>query len=604
MMEKASRAFAGGDPQQPEVFRLGLMVDPEHAEGQHWDLVDWALAQTDFHVVVVLARVPKDKHPGMEGSQDTDASAGGSTRRRVALNAALGVERLRLESRRVLPNNRPTVPSESAVPGIPPGRLLNCEIILTGRSLAEIAPAEVQSLREAGLDALFVLADLSLSGFVAECTLLGTFTVVLGDDRRRRGGPPGFWEVLERDPATGYSIRRLGIRPEDSQTILRRNFVTCDNAVENRGKLQRRALKTVRQFLKELSVSRRLPEVTEAADTGAAEYGVPTVLQSARFAARQLVRLSAGAARQVRPDRMSKQTWRVAMSSGAWMDTDLGQGVPVMAPAGSWIADPFLVHRDGRYGLFVEEYVESEDRGRIAYADVNSNGDIGEFMPVLSESFHVSFPFVFEFSGQLFMTLESRLAGALRVYRSIRYPDVWELHREFLDGVQAADPMILQHAGSWYLLVNVDPCDEADTYSELHVYQSLDPVEGPWREISGNPQVCDPLRARNGGLLRQGDQLFRVCQRHGFGVYGEACSVARVDRLGPTGYSETLVREFTADWEVGLTGPHTITSVGELSVFDYFGPPPRQGRGGEPGEPVPRRRLRQRFTEGRITARH
>ena len=61
-----------------------------------------------------------------------------------------------------------------------------------------------------------------------------------------------------------------------------------------------------------------------------------------------------------------------------------------------------------------------------------------------------------------------------------------------------------------------------------------------WHPHESNPVLFDPLRARNGGMIIFDNQLYRVFQRQGFGIYGESCGVAKIISLSSTDYREEV----------------------------------------------------------------
>ena len=85
-----------------------------------------------------------------------------------------------------------------------------------------------------------------------------------------------------------------------------------------------------------------------------------------------------------------------------------------------------------------------------------------------------------------------------------------------------------------------------------------------------NPIYIDPSRARNGGVLYDGDQIYRVAQKLGFDRYGFGSTVFRIDRLDETCYAETMMVEIEPNFFDGILGTHHLHSYGNISVFDYL----------------------------------
>ena len=68
---------------------------------------------------------------------------------------------------------------------------------------------------------------------------------------------------------------------------------------------------------------------------------------------------------------------------------------------------------------------------------------------VLREPFHLSYPYVFRWRGQWYMTPETLDAGCIRLYRARRFPADWEHVAELLPGA-GADPSPFRWAGCWW----------------------------------------------------------------------------------------------------------------------------------------------------------
>jgi hypothetical protein len=295
-----------------------------------------------------------------------------------------------------------------------------------------------------------------------------------------------------------------------------------------------------------------------------ADSPAPDVRESLRWTGRSLVEAGRLVVEERRRRRMP---WSVAVTDGPWDCADLAAARRLPNPPGSWLADPHWCDYAGRRGLFVEQFDHATGRGRIAWLPWPAAPGTGT-QPVLAYGDHLSFPWTFEVDGRLFMTTESGQARRIRIHECVDFPTDWRLHSEILVGIQTADPIIVRRDGLWFLMVNLDSCDAGEPGNELHVFWATDPLADDWLPVPGNPQVVDPRRARNGGLLDDGEHLLRVAQRHGFRTYGEACTVMRIVELTPRRYVEQPLREFAVD---DGYGPHTLTGPPEHLFFDVGG---------------------------------
>lgn len=239
-------------------------------------------------------------------------------------------------------------------------------------------------------------------------------------------------------------------------------------------------------------------------------------------------------------------------------------------------ADPFIVRHEGRDFIFFEELPYRTGKAHIAAVEVFENGEAGPPLRVLERPYHLSYPFVFPWKGDLYMVPETAGNGTVELYRCERFPDRWRLEKVLLEGVRAFDATLLRDGRRWWMFVNVaEP--GADPSEELHIYVSDSPL-GPWVPHAGNPVVSDARHARGAGPLfwREG-VLFRPSQDCS-STYGSAVSINRIDILDPENYQETPVGRIDPDRKAGMRCLHTFGAAGRLRVVDYLVRRPRWSR--------------------------
>jgi hypothetical protein len=166
-------------------------------------------------------------------------------------------------------------------------------------------------------------------------------------------------------------------------------------------------------------------------------------------------------------------------------------------PALSFIADPFVFERDGRLHLFVEAYDYLDRCGRIDVITLD-----GDFQPVaravaLAEPWHLSYPFVWEAEGVVYMLPEAHRSGTLTLYQADDFPTRWRPMARIALGAAPIDATPLWHGGLWWLFYT-PATSEAAKVGHLHL-AFAERLEGPWRTHPGNPVRRDPGSSRPGG---------------------------------------------------------------------------------------------------------
>lgn len=270
------------------------------------------------------------------------------------------------------------------------------------------------------------------------------------------------------------------------------------------------------------------------------------------------------------------QRWSVGILVGSWEDADLAAATIVPNPPGRYLADPFLIQREGRNVCFVEDFDFACARASISALERGADGAWRLLGPALVEPFHLSFPFMFEYGGALYMIPETHQANEIRLYRCVAFPLGWTHIGTLIEGISAVDTMLFQRGGRWWMLTNISPTGSDEHQSRLHLYWNEDPLTSGWRAHKANPILFDSRIARNGGLLTGADgALYRVRQRQDFARYGGGFSIARIDRIDTSGYAETTVREVGPDFLPGLAGCHHLHSTGGFTAFDILRIEPR-----------------------------
>ncbi len=173
-----------------------------------------------------------------------------------------------------------------------------------------------------------------------------------------------------------------------------------------------------------------------------------------------------------------------------------------------FVADPFMLHHNGRWFMFFEVLNRETQRGVIALATSDDGFNWTYRRIVLEEPFHLSYPYVFEWQGQLYMIPETLGATAVCLYKADDFPTRWTLQHRLIEGLHA-DPSIVRCGDLWWLFT----CTQPYGHDILRLYFARDLV-GPWREHPRSPLITnDQSRARPAGRILQIDRrLVRFAQ--------------------------------------------------------------------------------------------
>jgi len=261
-----------------------------------------------------------------------------------------------------------------------------------------------------------------------------------------------------------------------------------------------------------------------------------------------------------------------------WRKADAARLTETMAiPSGGWTvlpddgqrfyADPMIATWQGRTLMFVEEYPYATSKGVISAVEMGPHGPVGMPEVVFEAAGHLSYPFVFERDGAMWMIPESSSLNGVDLYRATDFPRGWVHAARLVDGAQVSDATIVDHGGKLWMTGTVGGGD-ASTWDALHLW-SAETLTGPWRAHSENPVLLDALGARPAGAFyKRGAELWRPAQDCTTG-YGAGLALCRVTKMDDEGFAQEIgavLRAGGSDWPG--SGLHTVNWADGLEVVD------------------------------------
>ena len=425
---------------------------------------------------------------------------------------------------------------------------------------------DIKRIKELNLDLLIRGGSGILRGDILDACPNGVISFHHADNDINRGGPPGFWEVYDRSARTGFVIQRL--KDElDGGDVLYKGFVSTHWFYSlNRAHLCEVANPFFHRVLEDITSESPKLKVLKKSPYSYPLYTTPTVFQTLIYLLKTSYILGSKIAIKLQGKSFR---WGVAYQfSKKWNEAMLWRSQRISNPKNRFLADPFVIKKNGSHFCFVEDLDFNSNKGSISAYKITPSGyeAIGV---VLEEDFHLSFPFIFEYENEIFMCPETREKKEIRLYKCIDFPRKWEFHTTLMKNVSAADTIIFKHKDRWWLLTNTDQSCVADHGCQLHIFSSNNPMSDEWIAHENNPVIFDPLIARNGGLILSDNEIYRVFQRQGFDMYGRGSGIARITRLSSTEYVEEICSLIQPKFFEGIKGTHTYNFDSDLIVLDY-----------------------------------
>ena len=476
----------------------------------------------------------------------------------------------RLDARRYPPARDPEAPEDLApVIGDTP-----VTIRVTPRMTkhCDYFPDDVVAAIEAqDLDVLLRFGFRILKGRALTSARYGVWSFHHGDNTINRGGPAGFWEVMEGHHVTGAVLQRL-TEQLDAGHVISRSFAATEllSFRRNRGNFYWVAAQLLPQALRQLHDQG--PEWLEQPARWEAYsqrlYVAPTTGEIVRLFFRLASRLVVRKWRAL----VEIEQWIVAyrFTKGVPESNDVPEGVlyrfrELVPPKDRIWADPFPAVHDGRHYLFFEEKPYGS-HAHLSVMEIDAKGQPGPPRIVLERPYHLSYPHVFRWRDEWYMVPETFDERRIELYRAESFPDRWTLHSVLLDGVAAVDATLFEHEGRWWLsfATAVEGLEEA---SALHFYHAPTPL-GPWESHRYNPVKVDVRSERPAGrVFRRDGRLYRPAQ-DGAPRYGSGLVLHEVLELTPTTFREEEVTRIWPTWRPKLNGTHTINAAGGLTAID------------------------------------
>lgn len=213
------------------------------------------------------------------------------------------------------------------------------------------------------------------------------------------------------------------------------------------------------------------------------------------------------------------------------------------------LADPFLFVKDGTLYLFYEHLTRWYGEGRICMRSTRDMITWTEEKDVLIEPFHLSFPYVFEDGGKVYMLPETGADKSITLYEAENDSlTKWRLAKILMKNEEAwYDSVIYKKGGHYYLFTGHD--NNIEQVQHLFIADNL---KGPYKEHPKSPIYYGRDGGRNAGSIIDVDgHLYRPVQVCKNG-YGEQTSIMEIETLSPTDYKEILYKNNIIDTKLSL----------------------------------------------------
>lgn len=226
-----------------------------------------------------------------------------------------------------------------------------------------------------------------------------------------------------------------------------------------------------------------------------------------------------------------------------------------------WAADPFLFEYNDDIFIFAELYDYVKRLGGIGYCKWTGNG-FSKWEKVITEPYHLSYPFIFEKDGQIYIMPETGADHSLYLYQAVQFPNKWEKLDPLRSNVKYGDTTPFEWNGHRYALTY--DIEDINNYKLI----LLDFEDG--NDITLD--LCySYLRRPAGKVFSINNIYFRPAQNCA-NDYGEGLIFYqyRIDQNRYTEelYKKVMPKDLKFSKNILLDGIHTYNSTSNIEVID------------------------------------
>ena len=234
----------------------------------------------------------------------------------------------------------------------------------------------------------------------------------------------------------------------------------------------------------------------------------------------------------------------------------------------AYTADPFGYWHRGCLHVFFENFDYRTSHGTIGVHVLDDGFGVRHSRIVLREPWHLSYPFVFAWAGDVWMLPEACASGTQTLYRAEEFPDVWVPHTRIQLDAIPIDATLLQTGETWWMFYAPMGSDR-ERLTHLHIASAPGPT-GPWTPHPGNPVHIDPHGARPGGTPFEQDGTVWLPVQDCRQSYGSGLRMLAIQGLAEGRIFATTGPLIAAPGAAApfVTGCHTLSGAGPVTLFD------------------------------------
>ncbi len=401
----------------------------------------------------------------------------------------------------------------------------------------------------------------------------GVWEIVHSAPSCKKQGPPGAWELLLGLPEIGGYLK-CNMHGETQSKILDQTFVCTDwiSYSRNANSIYWHAYPMIHRNLKRLYETKELKGINGVSyqtssynNLTHSNFAYPKTKELFWHVTKALFKKT----RQIIESKLYFNQWILLFYNSANSTPyNLSQFTRINPPKDRFWADPFLIEKNNKQYLFIEELIYKDKLGHLAVMELDDNGNYTNPKIILKKEYHLSYPFLFEDKDNLYMIPETSGNKDIQLYKCTNFPYEWKLEKTLMNNVIALDTTIYKKGDTYWMFTNLKQHNGMPSNVELFLFYSKELVSNQWTPHPLNPVVTDVKKARPAGqLFEEGNNLVRPSQNCSH-YYGYGLNFNKITKLDELNYEEEILHGIEPRWKKDVLCTHTFNFNNNIFVSD------------------------------------
>lgn len=425
------------------------------------------------------------------------------------------------------------------------------------------------TIAQNNLDVILKFGFNKIEGNILNSANFGIWSLLYADKSGNKFGPIAFWKVLHKEPSIEVSLQQLFLDSVQDKCLDKAYFNCLWSVVNTTDTVLEGSVSLVLKNLRKIyNGTYTLPESIVSANDRYTRPSLYSVFKYTYGFYSSLIRKGFKAL-NIKYFGVRYQHWTLFLGKGNFITTDISQLRPVNQPIDEFWADPFLFQYGNKNYVFFETFCYKTKKGKLS-CGIIENDQLTNIVDVLNLEYHLSYPFIFEEDGEIYLMPETLDNKRLEIYKCIHFPTKWELYTTAFEGEFVADASFYNDKeGQKWLFINKKEIPNLRLHSELFIYKVDSLKLNTLVPHTQNPVIIDTRTGRNGGaIFSYNNEIYRPSQRTVEGIYGRALNINKIKELTINSYIEENTMIFEPDFKNGLMSMHHLHQIDGLFVYD------------------------------------